>query len=147
MPLIRYDTADTARAGPSICSCGSTLPCLDEVLGRTVEFFVTQDGRLVSGGTLQKLLIHCDWILSNQILQEDLDLVTVLYVVVSGKRASEEDKADIGTRMEHILGGSATITWKEVEEIPRTRNGKRPYARSLVWESRQPDDLWPLSSS
>jgi phenylacetate-CoA ligase len=48
MPFIRYCTGDVARVGPSRCSCGRTLPVLEEFVGRTGEIFRTRDGRMIS---------------------------------------------------------------------------------------------------
>jgi len=142
MPLIRYDTGDTAEAGPPVCPCGSALPVLKRISGRTVEFFVRHDGSLISGGALQSRLKDCSWILSSQILQEDVDRITLRYVPVRGTPVCERDMAAATVRIADVMGPGCRIDWEEVEEIPRTRNGKRPYARSLVWETRQPVDFW-----
>ncbi len=48
MPFIRYRMGDIGRVAASTCSCGRTLPVLQEFLGRTGEIFRTKDGRMIS---------------------------------------------------------------------------------------------------
>jgi phenylacetate-CoA ligase len=48
MPFIRYRMGDIGRIAPSTCSCGRTLPVLQEFVGRTGEIFHTRDGRMIS---------------------------------------------------------------------------------------------------
>jgi len=142
MPLIRYDTADMAQVGPGECPCGCQLPSLSRISGRTVEFFVTSDGSLISGGRLALSMRRCGWILSFQILQRDIDQITVFFTRTAGSVVSNEDLETTNAEIVDVMGSECAIDWQEVEEIPCTPNGKRPYARSLVWEARQPVDLW-----
>lgn len=142
MPLIRYDTADRAEVGPRDCPCGCQLPTLRRISGRISEFFVTRSGSLISGGRFAQRMRHCSWILSFQILQEDIDQITVYFRRTTGGVVSSEDMEGVSARIADAMGPDCKINWQEVEEIPRTPNGKRPYARSLVWEARQPVDLW-----
>ena len=48
MPFIRYRMGDIGRVVPSACTCGRTLPVLQEFLGRTGEIYRTRDGRMIS---------------------------------------------------------------------------------------------------
>jgi phenylacetate-CoA ligase len=48
MPFIRYRMGDIGTIAPSSCSCGRTLPVLQEFVGRTGEIFRTRDGRMIS---------------------------------------------------------------------------------------------------
>jgi len=142
MPLIRYDTADVAQVGPEVCRCGYQLPTLSRISGRTVEFFITSDGSLVSGGRLALSMRRCEWILSFQILQEDIDQITVFFTRMADYVVPKEDVHRATNEMAHVMGLECRIKWREVKEIPRTANGKRPYTRSLVWEAKLPVDLW-----
>jgi phenylacetate-CoA ligase len=47
MPFIRYAIGDVATAGPEYCSCGMTLPVIEQVDGRTRYAFVFEDGSRV----------------------------------------------------------------------------------------------------
>jgi len=142
MPLIRYDTADVAQVGPEDCECGCQLPTLSRISGRTVEFFITSDGSLVSGGRLALSMRRCEWVLGFQILQEDIDRITVFFTRMADAAIPKEDLHRATVEMTHAMGLECKIDWQEVEAVPYTANGKRPYARSLVWEAELPVDLW-----
>lgn len=142
MPFIRYDTADVAVVGPRECPCGCRLPTVSRIGGRTVEFFVTDKGQLISGGRIAYLMRHLAWIVGFQVLQRDVDDVAVYFVRTADASVSQSDVAAVEKELAVMLGADCRIEWEEVWEIPRTRNGKRPYARSLVWEARQPISFW-----
>lgn len=142
MPLIRYDTADVAQVGPEVCGCGCQLPTLSRISGRTVEFFITSNGSLVSGGRLMLSMRLCEWILSFQILQREIDRITIFFTRMADSVIPNDEVERMTDEMTHVMGRDCRIDWQEVEEIPRTPNGKRPYARSLVWEAKLPVDLW-----
>lgn len=142
MPLIRYDSADMAEVGPSECSCGCQLPTLSRISGRTVEFFVTSKGSLISGALISKLLRSCPWIMGFQALQKDIDQIEIFFYRTIESEISQADIERVNTEIGSMLGINCRIDWHEVAEIPRTPNGKRPYVRSLVWENRLPSSLW-----
>jgi len=142
MPLIRYDSADMAEVGPSECACGCQLPTLSRIVGRTVEFFITRTGSLISGAGISKLIRSCPWIMGFQALQQDTDQITIFFCRVAESAVSQADIERVNTGIGDLLGAQCCLDWQEVKEIPRTPNGKRPYVRSLVWESRQPVSLW-----
>lgn len=56
MPLIRYDTDDLAVATDQSCSCGRTLPCFGEVLGRYSRIAHLPEGTLSKVGLLRDAL-------------------------------------------------------------------------------------------
>ena len=145
MPLIRYDSSDVAQVGPSECPCGCALPTLKRIAGRTAEFFITREGNLVAGGRIMKLMRTCSWILGFQALQQDIDRMTIFYKRTDGSTTSQGDVERVTAGIANLMGAQCEVEWEETEEIPSTPNGKRPYARSLVWEDRQPFSLWKPS--
>ena len=48
-PLLRYDTGDLAVASDRNCSCGRTLPLVEEIRGREDDYLMDSRGRWVSG--------------------------------------------------------------------------------------------------
>lgn len=145
MPLIRYDSSDVAQVGPYECPCGCPLPTLKRIAGRTVEFFATREGNLLSGAGIVRLMANCRWILGFQALQREIDRMTIFYKRTDDSPASREDIRRVNAGIADLMGAQCQIEWVETEEIPCTPNGKRPYARSLVWEDRQPFSLWKPS--
>ena len=142
MPLIRYDTQDIAEVGPEECPCGCRLPTLGRILGRTVEFFITPDGSLVSGGRIGRLMRHCSWVLGFQILQQEVDRIAIFFNCIPSAEPDAADIERVNQEIENVFGPACRVAWHEVNDIPQTPNGKRPYARSLVWEDRQPISFW-----
>jgi len=55
LPLLRYRTRDVTRLLPEICSCGSTYPMIDRILGRSDEAFKVK-GVLVFPGQIDAAL-------------------------------------------------------------------------------------------
>jgi phenylacetate-CoA ligase len=56
-PLIRYEIGDYGRKhNGQICSCGSNLPILGGILGRSSEVFEMKNGKIITVQTLIKLL-------------------------------------------------------------------------------------------
>jgi phenylacetate-CoA ligase len=48
MPLLRYRTGDRGLLRPGRCTCGSSLPLLGAVTGRTADILIMRDGRRIS---------------------------------------------------------------------------------------------------
>lgn len=137
MPLLRYDIGDMARVGTGTCSCGSSLPVLDKITGRVIEHFVTADGRIVYGGYFAALFYEHDWVSEFQVLQRDVDLITVYYKTMPGRGVPTQAFAQLEASVRKVLGADCRVEWVEVDAIPRTPIGKHLHTRSLVWEERQ----------
>jgi phenylacetate-coenzyme A ligase PaaK-like adenylate-forming protein len=52
MPFIRYKMEDIVRLSDHACSCGRTQPLITTIEGRTADFLVTPEGKLISGISL-----------------------------------------------------------------------------------------------
>ena len=72
MPLIRYRIKDTAARDDGPCTCGRSLPRLQNVAGRTADFVLGSNGRLVSGTFLATYVVGVRPSLGQvQIIQEE----------------------------------------------------------------------------
>lgn len=137
MPLLRYEIGDMALRPTAECSCGSALPLLGRIRGRVTEHFVAPDGRVIYGGYFIAMFYDHPWIAEFQVLQEDVDRVTVFYRAMPGEVARPGCIADLTRVIGQAMGESCRVRWEEVEKIPRTPIGKHLYIRSLVWEERE----------
>jgi phenylacetate-CoA ligase len=121
MPLIRYRTGDRIALGrdDGPCKCGRTLPKLAMVEGRCDDLLFTKDGRRV--GRLDPVFKGRLPIREAQIVQETLNEIRVLCVPTSNfnNKAREQIMASIRSRM-----GDINVVVEEVDELPRTANGK-----------------------
>lgn len=122
-PFLRYRTGDRAVWGGRRCrQCGRNYPLLRTITGRTQEFLVARDGRVIPHTALN---VHSDlfehaW--SYQLYQDTPGKVLLEIV----KKPSYEDRQTprIARMMQERLGGDVELSIQFVEEIPRTPRGK-----------------------
>jgi len=131
MPLIRYRIGDEAILGPRSCSCGCQLPTLKSIIGRTADYFLTKDGRLVHGFIFILMLRRNRSIESFKIIQEDYDRIRMLVVAETlDKRWT--DLVDEKTR--ELMGINCKVVWELVDEIPESAGGKYSFASSMLYK-------------
>lgn len=122
MPLIRYDTGDSAAIGVSadVCACGRRLPVLECLEGRADDVIVTPDGRRV--GRLDPVFKGDLPIVEAQIVQEHVGAIVVR--VVPTREFASADADEIARRLRDRVGKAVAVTVETVAEIPRGANGK-----------------------
>jgi phenylacetate-CoA ligase len=138
MPLIRYEIGDLARMGRGACDCGNPLPVIDEIKGRVIEQFLTADGRTLYGGYFVSLFYDQPWVAEFQVLQEELDLISVFVKHLPRESLRSDAMEAVNDGIRAVMGPACRIRWFEVDEVPRTPLGKHLHTRSLVWEDRHP---------
>lgn len=120
MPLIRYDVGDRGfLSTETTCSCGRSLPILGGIDGRKDDVLFTRDGRRI--GRLDPVFKADLPIREAQIIQESLENILVRYVPAPG--CSKKDLNLLVERLQERLG-DMKIVLDEVEQIPRSSNGK-----------------------
>ena len=137
MPLIRYEVGDRVAIAPpdERCPCGRTLPILLSVEGRSDDVILTPDGRRV--GRLDPVF-KCDVpIREAQIVQETLTRVRML--VIPGPEFRAEHKETLANALLERVG-EMEILVEEVQEIPRSANGKFRAVVSKVSQAEQQRD-------
>lgn len=139
MPLIRYRVGDRASLPKeSHCACGRTLPLMDSIEGRVDDILVTVDGRRI--GRLDPVFKADLPISEAQIIQDARDRIRIRYVPTAG--CNGETRESLAERLRARVG-SVTIVFEEVEQIPRTANGK---FRAVV-NKVPPEDLQRISGT
>ncbi|MEM7344600.1 MAG: AMP-binding protein [Chloroflexota bacterium] len=121
MPLIRYRIGDRGAlpAEHTVCACGNQLPILASVEGRIDDVLYTADGRRI--GRLDPIFKARLPVREAQIIQDSLQQVRVRYVPTAEFTA--EAGQSIIKRLQDRMG-DVTVTLEELEQIPRTNNGK-----------------------
>ena len=127
MPLIRYDTGDTAILSEKKCGCGLNFPVIESILGRKDDLLITPSGKMV--GRLDPVFKGLSHIKETQIIQESINKIRVNIVRESGFTTdiSETLKKELNRRM----GDDVEISIIYVDSIPRTKSGK---FRSVISE-------------
>ena len=120
MPLVRYETGDRATMAGEGCACGRSLPVLQAIEGRVDDVVITRDGRHI--GRLDPVFKADLPILEAQIIQEDWDVLRVLYVPTAAYTAA--DGAALVRRIHDRTGEQMNVTLEAVTAVPRTANGK-----------------------
>lgn len=130
MPLIRYDIGDTGALGEGPCSCGSSLPWLERLDGRTYSHFLKRDRTVVYGAFAARLIYTRDWAREFQITQHDYEDLEI--AVVPERRPDPSERRDVEAKLRFVLGDECRIRWSFVDAIPLTPQGKRMFTRCLI---------------
>lgn len=116
MPLIRYDTADLARAGEAAaCACGRTLRRLAGIEGRSVDTVVTRDGRRISPWYFTDRIEVLPGMRRFQVVQSGIDQFVVRAQVAPD--APPDIAERIVTAVRGIVGEPAAVTVEFAAQI------------------------------
>lgn len=131
-PLIRYEMGDLLQlAKVQTCSCGRTMPIVEEIIGRMEDTVIGKDGREMV--RFHGIFLDLKTVTEGQVIQHDDDRFQIK-VVADGK-LSPEDETLIRTRMEKQLG-SIKLAIETVPFIPRNANGKFQAVVSRIQKQR-----------
>jgi phenylacetate-CoA ligase len=133
MPLIRYRIGDMGIWADRECTCGRGLPLLETVTGRTMDYFVTKEGKIVPSEFFIHLLgvvLNSGWVKKTQIIQEDYDYVKVNFVTYM--KPSDEVLKDIEAKIRFVMGESCKVEFEFVDDIPPSSSGKYRYTINKV---------------
>jgi len=128
VPLLRYAIGDTAIASvEGLCPCGLPFPTIEAIIGRIDDVLWSPDRGFV--GRLDTIFKGVpSTILEAQIIQTSPENI-VLSLVPDRTKYRREDAEQVVEEMRKKLGQTMAIRIEEVEDIPRSTNGKM---RSVV---------------
>lgn len=130
MPFIRYRIGDVGMLSDEVCPCGSALPILAELLGRTTATFRTRTGTLIHGGYFTRQFYGLKGVNQFQIIQETLKHCVLK--VVANRQWTETTRHHLVQCLQKALGEDVVVTVEFVEDIPVPASGKREYTISKV---------------
>lgn len=131
MPFIRYRTGDLASGSGDACPCGRHHPVISNIEGRSTDFLFNSRKSLFSPLRLNYAFSRMREIKEAQIVQEDFDRITVK--VVPWNKLSERSRVSVKKNVAfHLNDEGIDIVVEEVDDIPRTRRGKRPFVVSSI---------------
>jgi phenylacetate-CoA ligase len=127
--FLRYRTGDMGALSLTPCACGHGLPVLDRVEGRSTDFVLAQDGRVLHGLALIYILRELPQIERFRILQTALDHTLVQVVAPTLDSACRERIVhDFRAR----LGACVPIDIEQVCAIAPGAAGKFRYVQSRL---------------
>ena len=130
MPLIRYRTGDIGTISKGSCSCGRSLPLLDNVEGRSTDFLVGYDGRLIHALSVIYILREIDKIKQFRVIQESTRSVIVDIAVYT--RLTVKEITDIKMKINKLLMNNAEIKVNYLDKIEPLPSGKHRYVISKI---------------
>jgi phenylacetate-CoA ligase len=129
MPLIRYVTNDLTARRESGCGCRRAFPLTESVTGRSGDFLVTPDGRLIPTATVEVAGEDVRGLYEWQIIQDAPDHI-IVDVVLGQEGAQSRDKLEENLR--ELLGDYMRIEVRVVDRIHRSAGLKHRLINSSV---------------
>ena len=125
-PLIRYANGDEGSYKSNRCSCGMSLPLMNNVKGRVSDTIKLKNGVIISGDYLTTIFDDfVDEVKQFQVVQKSIDHIEI-FVVLSNRSAFEIIKAKVLRRLLYDVKGLVKVSFIEKEFIPHDR-GKFKY--------------------
>ncbi|WP_088007037.1 phenylacetate--CoA ligase family protein [Indiicoccus explosivorum] len=124
-PLIRYEIGDSVRMGNpnETCPCGSALPIVEQIQGRTNEYVLSKSGRRYSfthlSTTNPRLVAH---VRKMQYIQRRPGEVHALIEADSGKESLAV--AVMKEKLDYLFGDDMDVSIDVVPRITSQENGK-----------------------
>lgn len=129
-PFIRYRTGDIGALSGDTCSCGRGLPLLKDIEGRTTDFIVTPDKKIMHGLSLIYVLREICGIDEFRIVQEEVDLFSV--TIVKNSSFISENEETIRKGFKNRIGRDVEIRFNYQQKIEPEKSGKFRYVVSKV---------------
>jgi len=130
MPFIRYQTNDSCSLKIDKCPCGCNFPLMDDIATKNESIVTLPDGRLISPSVLTHPFKPIHNIIESQIVQEEIDKLTVR--VVRGEKYTRQDEDKLLAAFHERLGGQVSIDIQYVTTIPKTKSGKFKWVVSNI---------------
>jgi phenylacetate-CoA ligase len=126
MPLIRYRTGDFASLSNEQCSCGKTLPIIENIAGRAYDMIQNKKGHLFHGEFFMYIFEEAKrkdlGIGAFQVIQMDLNRLKIKIKPSLGYGKKTKDL--IRNRIKGSFDPEIKIEFVEVESISREASGK-----------------------
>ncbi|MBI4698891.1 MAG: phenylacetate--CoA ligase family protein [Nitrospirae bacterium] len=119
-PFIRYRSGDIGILSEETCSCGRGLPLLKEIEGRTTDFIITPDGKIMHGLSLIYVMRDIAGISEFKIIQESTD--NFIINIVKGASFNPESEALIKQGFKKRIGADVKIDFDYVSKLYPERN-------------------------
>ncbi len=123
MPLIRYEMNDFTEGFAGYeCECGRKSALIKSISSKLEDFIKTPDGRMISASILTFPFKEPKGILESQIIQEDKYSIVVKLITDDNYNLIQNEK--LINDIHQCIGNDMKIFTEQVQEIPRTKNGK-----------------------
>jgi len=121
MPLIRYETGDTATL---ISRKKSGVDCIKNPEGRIIETIFASNGEKISWAIIYDIMSAADHIIQYQFCQVE-ERSYQLYLITSPEYSKMEER-ELKSKFHDLLGADANLDFCYTDSIPALPSGKRP---------------------
>lgn len=128
-PFIRYKTGDMIKATDKTCQQGRGLHVLGEVIGRSTDFIIKQDGTILHALAVIYVLRAIEGVESFKIIQHSTKELEVQ--IVANLLWKECAQQKITEQLQQRLG-KTNIKINKLDSIPPEKSGKHRYVVSHV---------------
>ncbi len=136
MPMIRYEIGDVGTMTYELCQCGSELPRLTSLEGRTTDAFINSAGQRVPGVAFTNRIVKDDsTVREMQIIQRAVGQFEVL-VIPGMSWHGERSKQEIARKVGEFMQESTETIVSVVDSIPREPSGKVRFCKCLIDANR-----------
>lgn len=132
MPIIRYEIGDLGSLTDEPCACGSQLPRIVELVGRTTDVFFNSRGQRIPGVAFTNRVVKDDLEFREmQFIQRSIGQFQVL--VVPGRNwQGRSSEAMIRDRISEFMQEPTEASVMIVDTIPREPSGKLRLCKNLM---------------
>lgn len=139
MPLIRYDIGDTAALAGRTCTCGRSLPLLEQLQGRRDDCITLPSGRVVLPvGSFANVIEAESDVVEYYVTQEKLDLIVVQLVLRDQAVSAVLTTVEQGIR--ELVHWEAVVKVVSVDSIKRDGSSKLRRIASKIHPARDEDN-------
>jgi phenylacetate-CoA ligase len=129
-PFIRYKTGDIGVLSSDSCTCGRGLPLLESIDGRSTDFIICPDGKIMHGLSLIYVLRNIAGIKEFKIIQDRTD--SFIISIVREPDFQSDDEQLIMEGFKKRVGGDIAVEINYVPAIEAESSGKFRYVVSNV---------------
>ncbi len=125
MPLIRYEIGDIGIRVEEQCSCGRTLPLMKIIEGRTDDFLMSIDGRIISPTVFFPYPFKdMKGIKQFKVIQEKRDKINIQIVTEEDLIKADRTLEEATDKIKQLFGEEMQVEFQMVNKINRDQNGK-----------------------
>lgn len=125
MPLIRYETNDIAILNSeSKCSCGRQLPLVKRIIGRSDDFLIGSEMRILPSVNFYTLFFNFPEIAGFQIIQNTINNIELR--LVYWRPLGENKRLEMINELKNRFGPAINIHLVENQGFIQVGEGKRP---------------------
>lgn len=122
-PLIRYEIGDRIELSNTTCECGNNNPLVKQILGRIDDYIYSEETGKINLGNISNTLKDVHGIQKFQVIQNQLDSITIKVVIDEVVFSPVEQKKFLRNWRDRV-GTVMKVNLEIVEDIPMEKSGK-----------------------